>query len=188
MDWKTFIAEIISSIAWPLVVVFLIYQLKDRLAELLPRLRKLKHKDTELEFSEKLNELAIESEATKEEVIEPEKKPELNEQFKFLMKLSDLSPRSAVIESYRVLEGASAKAAAKAYPELDSKRVFNPMQIQKMLEGKVINKNQVHQFNELRKLRNQAAHMEDFELKNMPIEAYVDIALTLANSLENYEP
>ena len=188
MDWKTFIAEIISSIVWPAVVIFLIYHLKDRLAELLPRLKKLKHKDTELEFSEKLNELAIETEASREEMPVVEKKPEINEQFNFLMKLSDISPRSAVIESYRVLESASAKAAAKAYPELESKQIFNPMQIQKMLQGKVISKNQVHQFNELRKLRNQAAHMEDFELKHMPIEAYIDIALTLANSLENYEP
>lgn len=188
MDWKTFIAQIVGSIAWPAVVMFLIYQLKDRLAELLPRLRKLKHKDIELEFSEKLNELAIESEASKEDFLESEKRPEINEQFNFLMKLSDISPRSAVIEAYRVLESASAKAAAKAYQEFEAQQIFNPIQIQKMLQAKVISKNQAHQFNELRKLRNQAAHMEDFELKNMPVEAYIDIALTLANSLENYEP
>jgi hypothetical protein len=188
MDWKTFIAQIITSLAWPLVVVFLIYQLKDRLAELLPRLRKLKHKDTELEFSEKLNELAVESDAIKEGNTVADKRPEINEQFNFLMKLSDISPRSAVLESYRVLETASAKAVTKAYPELEPKKIFNPMQVQKMLQGKVASENQMHQFSKLRKLRNQAAHMEDFELKNMPIEAYIDIALTLANSLENYEP
>jgi len=188
MDWKTFIAQIINTAAWPLVVIFVIYQLKDRLAELLPRLKKLKHKDTELEFSEKLNELAVESEASKEEAISIEKKPKINEQYDFLMKLSGISPRSAVIETYRVLETASAKAVAKAYPELETKKIFNPMQIQKMLQGKVLDKMQLHQFNELRKLRNQAAHMEEIELKNMPIEAYIDIALTLANSLENYIP
>jgi hypothetical protein len=187
MDWKTFLAEVINSIAWPLVVVFLIYQLKDRLAELLPRLKKLKHKDTELEFSEKLNELAMESEATKDETSTDEKKPEINEQFNFLMKLSDISPRSAVIESYRVLETASAKAITKAHPELEE-RNMPTIQIQKLLKDKVLNKYQYHQFNELRQLRNQAAHMEDFELKNMPIAAYIDIALTLANNLENYEP
>ena len=40
----------------------------------------------------------------------------------------------------------------------------------------------------LRRHRNKAARMEDFELKNMPIEAYIDIALTLASGLERYEP
>ena len=93
-----------------------------------------------------------------------------------------------MLEAYRVLETASAKAIAKAYPELESKKIFNPMQIHKMLEGKVLNKKQLHQLNELRQLRNQAAHMEEFELKNMPIEAYIDIALTLANNIENYNP
>ncbi len=188
MDWKTFIAQIINTMAWPLVVIFIIYQLKDRLAELLPRLKKLKHKDTELEFSEKLNELAIESEASKEETKSIDKKPEIDEQYNFLLKLSEISPRSAVLEAYRVLETASAKAVAKAYPELESKQIFNPMQIQKMLQGKVLSKKQLHQLNELRKLRNQAAHMEEFELKNMPIEAYIDIALTLANNIESYNP
>ena len=188
MDWKTFISQIISSVAWPLVVVFLIYQLKDRLAELLPRLKRLKHKDTELEFTEKLNELVIESEASKEETEVIEKIPEIDEQFNFLIKLSDISPRSAVIESYRVLENAAAKAAAKAYPELEDRKIFNPSQMQKMLEGKVLSKINVYHFNELRKLRNQAAHMEDFEMKNMQIEAYIDVALTLANQLENYIP
>ena len=57
-----------------------------------------------------------------------------------------------------------------------------------MLQGKVLSKMQLHQFNELRKLRNQAVHMEEFELKNMPIKAYIDIALTLANNLESYNP
>ena len=185
MDWKTFIAQIINSIAWSLVVVFIVYQLKDRLAELLPRLKKLKHKDTELEFAEKLNELAIDSEATKETTPAIERKPEINEQFNFLLKLAEISPRSAVLESYRVLETASAKAVTKVYPELEEKNILNPMQIQKLLKGKILTPHQYHQFNELRRLRNQAAHMEDFDLQGMHIEAYIDIALTLANNLEN---
>ncbi|MDC8445061.1 MAG: hypothetical protein LV471_03935 [Nitrosomonas sp.] len=105
----------------------------------------------------------------------------------FLMKLSEISPRSAVLEAYRFLETASAKAIAKAYPELDARKILNPMQIQRMLKDRALSKNQYHQFNKLRQLRNQAAHMEDFELKNMYIGEYIDISLTLANNLENYQ-
>lgn len=185
MDWKTFLAQIINSSAWPLVVVFIVYQLKDRLAELLPRLKKLKHKDTELEFAEKLNELAIDSEAIKGNTLPIERKPELNEQFNFLLKLADISPRSAVLESYRVLETALAKAVTKVYPELEKKTLLNNMQIQKLLHGKILSAHQYHQLKELKHLRNQAAHMEDFDLQGMHIEAYIDIALTLVNNLEN---
>jgi hypothetical protein len=32
-------------------------------------------------------------------------------------------------------------------------------------------------------LRNEAAHDEDFYLKGMPIEAYIDISLTIANHI-----
>ena len=73
----------------------------------------------------------------------------------------------------------------KVYPELEEKNILNPMQIQKLLKGKILTPHQYHQFNELRRLRNQAAHMEDFDLQGMHIEAYIDIALTLANNLEN---
>lgn len=188
MDWKTFIAEIVKSIAWPIVGGILIYQLKDRIAELLPRLKKLKHKDTEFEFAEKLQELAVHSTENNKTTPKPEKTPEGVEQFKFLMQLSEISPRSAVVESFRVLENSSAKALAKAYPELVENRFINQNESLKMLSGKILNENQINRFNELRQLRNKAAHMEDFELQNMPIEAYIDIALTLADYLDNYKP
>jgi hypothetical protein len=188
MDWKTFIANIISSAAWPLVVVFLIYQLKDRLAELLPRLKRLKHKDTELEFAERLNELAIDSEASKEKAKALEKRPEIDEQYKFLIRLSGISSRSAVIESYRVLENAAAKAVARAYPELEREKTVSHSQIQKLLRDKILDKMDIYQYAELTQLRNQAAHMEDFEMENMLIEVYIELALTLANEIENYVP
>lgn len=43
MDWKTFIAQIINTLAWPVVVVFIILQLKDKLTELIPRLKRIKY-------------------------------------------------------------------------------------------------------------------------------------------------
>ena len=57
-----------------------------------------------------------------------------------------------------------------------------------MLRDKVLGKMNIYQFAELRQLRNQAAHMEDFDMKNMKIEAYIDVALTLANEIESYVP
>ncbi len=188
MDWKTFVVEITKSLAWPIVTVFLIYQLKDRLAELLPRLRKLKHKDTELEFAEKLNELALESQSSKEGELKLNKTPEVVEKYNFLIKLAEVSPRSAVIESYRYLETASAKAVMNAKPDLQGIISLNPNVLQKLLSKDVLSSSQMNQLNQLRKLRNQAAHMEDFELRDMPIEAYIDIALSLSNYLENYNP
>ncbi|MCM2681112.1 hypothetical protein [Echinimonas agarilytica] len=187
MDWKTFIAQIIGSIAWPIVVIIIVWLLKDKLGELLPRLKKLKHKETEFEFAEKITELVSERKEDEQPSLVA-KTREAEEQFDFLMKLAEISPRSAVMESFRALESASEKAVVKAYPELDTKNFRNPMEIQKLLKGKVLPPELYHRTRELRMLRNKAAHMEDFNLHGMPIEAYIDISLSIANQLEQYEP
>jgi len=36
----------------------------------------------------------------------------------------------------------------------------------------------------LRRLRNKAAHDDDFSLSGMPTEAYIDIALTIVSKLD----
>jgi len=50
MDWKQFIAEIISSLAWPLIAIILIYIFRSEIGELFKRLGIIKYKDVELDF------------------------------------------------------------------------------------------------------------------------------------------
>lgn len=187
MDWKEFVSAIVDTLAWPLVTMFVVWQLKDKLGELLPRLKKVKHKDTELEFAELVTELVTESKA-EPDVIPASQLPKSKEDFDFLIKLADISPRSAVLESFRAVESAASVAVAKAYPDIDQRNTRSPMQVFDLLRGKVLSDSQFKQLNELRKLRNKAAHMEDFNLHGTPIEAYIDIALTMANNLSSYEP
>ncbi|WP_053426024.1 hypothetical protein [Rheinheimera sp. KL1] len=187
MDWKEFISQIIDSLAWPLVVMFIVWQLKDKLGDLLPRLRKVKHKDTELEFAELVTELVSEAKSV-ENVVPASEAPNSKENFDFLVKLAEISPRSAVLESFRAVESAASIALTKAYPDLESNNARNPMQMFDLLRGKVLSDSQFKQLNDLRRLRNKAAHMEDFSLHGTPIEAYIDIALTIANGLASYEP
>ena len=52
MDTLTFVSEALKSLAWPVVVVFLVLMLKKPITELIPLLRKLKYKELEMEFSE----------------------------------------------------------------------------------------------------------------------------------------
>lgn len=183
MDWLTFTSNIINSIAWPLTVVFGIYIMRDKVGELLPRLKRFKHKDTEVEFVQAVEELAQERDQGEQAAPQEPKSDELIEQFDFLMKLANVSPRSAVLESFRTLETAAAKKAAQLYPE-SGQRPGSPLGLQRLLKGKALRPEEYHQFNQLRKLRNEAAHAEEFEVSGMPIEAYIDIALSLAARLE----
>lgn len=188
MGWKTFVAQIIDTLAWPAVVLIVIYQLRDKIAELLPRLKKFKHKETEIEFAEGVTELVQEREATGDTEVELPRSDEFRDQFDFLLRLANISPRSAVIESFRILEAAAAKKAARLYPHGEGRSVRSPIQLHRVLKGHVFDSQQYHQFNQLRKLRNEAAHTEDFDVRGMPVESYIDIALSLAARLEGGDP
>jgi len=184
MDWLTFFSNIVESLVWPATVIVAIYLMREKLGELLPRLKRFKHKDTEVEFAQAVEELALER-AQEGEVLGPQKRSkELNELFGFLMQLAEISPCSAVLESFRTLETAAAKKVARLYPDSEHKAAGWPLQLQRLLKGEVLSKDDYYQFNQLRKLRNEAAHTEGFDVRGKPIEAYIDIALSLAARLE----
>ena len=184
-----FIASLVGSLAWPVVAVYIIYLLKDRIADLLPRLKRFKHKDTELEFIEGVKELK--KEAALQEQAPPISLPrqdQWSDQFTFLARLSEISSRAAVLEAWRILETSAARVAANAYPELDRTLVQSPVNLRKVLKDRVLDPHEWKQFDELRRLRNTAAHADEFDLRGMPIETYLDIALSLARRLDQHEP
>ncbi len=185
LDWKTFIVEIVKAVAWPLVVALIAFQLKDKISELLPRIKKLKHKDTELEFAEGVSKLVREQEA------KGNNKPvnlvtnEAQERYNFLLKLADISPRSAVLEAFREIENASVSTISKL-PGENLAHGARPLSImQRILSDLALTPSEVKMFNQLRVLRNKAAHDKDFNLHGMPIEAYIDLSLSLANRISS---
>ncbi len=188
MDWKTFIAQVIDSLAWPGVAVFVVFLLRDKIMDLLPRLKKFRHKETEIEFTEGVTELVQERQAQGIQNNEVEQTDEYQDQLSFLSRLAEISPRSAVLEAFRIVEAAAAKKAARIYPDLDSRYPKSHLHLQKLLKGEVLTKNEFHQFDQLRRLRNEAAHAEEFGVKGMPVEAYIDIALSMASRLEAENP
>ena len=188
MDWKTFFAQTIDSLAWPAVAVFVVFLLRDKITDLLPRLKKFRHKETEIEFTEGVSELVQERQAQGIQNNEVEQTAEYQDQFSFLSRLAEISPRSAVLEAFRIVEVAAAKKAERIYPDLESRYAKSPLHLQKLLKGEVLTKNEFHQFDQLRRLRNEAAHTEEFGVKGMPVEAYIDIALSMASRLEAENP
>lgn len=188
MDWMTFVVEMTKALAWPISVAIGIYHFKGEVAKLLPRLKKLKHKDTELEFAERVEELAKDIAKTNDKTQPIAIGENFLDDYNVLVRLADISPRSAVMEAFRTVEAAAARALVKAYPELKEKGAMPQIQLLKLLRGRVLDDQSYRQLNELRMLRNKAAHDEEFSLHGMPIEAYVDIALTIANHLESYKP
>lgn len=187
MDWKTFIATLVDSIAWPVVVAFVTFMLKEKISGLLPRLKRLKHKETEIEFTEIVTELVKEKNEFESEHFSSDDLPS-NEDFIYLNRLSYISPRIAVMEAFRVVELAAEKAILKAHPNANLHELRHPLRARKLLVDKnILTLDQYEQLRELRNLRNTAAHSHDFSLTGMPIQSYIDIALTIATWLNKYE-
>lgn len=61
MNWLTFIAKVIDSLAWPLSVIIIVFILKNPISSLLPLLRNLKYKDLELNFGEELKKVEVQA-------------------------------------------------------------------------------------------------------------------------------
>ena len=187
MDWLTFIANIVDSVVWPGVVVFAIWRFHDKIGELLLRLIRFKHNNTEREFSEGIRGLEDSAGGPEKLAPPPDANELLKKQFDDMAILAQLSPRAAIMEAWLKVESAAARAAVRAYPELEEKQLRGPAQPLRLLEGKVLSKDETKQISELRRLRNLVAHNEKFDLEGHPVEAYIDIALTMANRLDTHD-
>src|SRR4030042_6558797 len=108
MDLVTFISEIVNALAWPATVVVLLIGLRGHIGHLLPRLKKVKHKDTEVEFTEALS--LVKGEAERRLPTPPKETgiciPTSLRVDHHLMQLVDVSPRSAILEAWIQVEDA----------------------------------------------------------------------------------
>lgn len=186
MDYKEFIAQIINSMAWPIVTLIVAWSLKDKIGELLSRIKKFKYKDTEVELEpiELMAELMTKSNKS----ITTSIKPVYQKLLPRMMDIAKKSPSSAVMKTFLYVDAASSTAFVKAYPDLDSRKYNSPQKLFGMLHGKVLNDIQFEQITNLLELRNAAAHMLNFTLDNTLIKEYIEIALKMADFLSSYEP
>lgn len=110
MDYKTLLSSIIDSAAWPLAFLLSVYWLKDKIGELLPRINRIRHKDTQVDFTveEKASE-SIEEESTsnlaqlqeyKEQLISSETLRE-QEKRELMNKVIQLTDRAAELDAQR---------------------------------------------------------------------------------------
>jgi hypothetical protein len=186
MDIFHFIVEMSNAWAWPFATTLIALQFKGEIVKLLLRLRRFKYKDTELEFTEGLKELVEESQKEGKSIAPPDPKNiELRKEYDTLMRIAELSPRAAIIETFRRVELAAYDALSE---NSFNKELKNLMPFNKVLDilrnnSDILDDHTYQQLKRLRDLRNKAVHSEEFSLSTMPVEAYIDIALTIASQI-----
>jgi hypothetical protein len=206
MDWMTFVVGVLKAIAWPSTLLGLTFWLRKPIRDLVPLLRKLKVKEFELEFVEKVEQLDINAhpkpreptvqfslDAPGEANGQGEAATNANTPVKKLtreeevLRLAPLSSRAAIMEAWGEVEAASAEAAASRWGPGNHPETFRTMARlgEYLLQSKVIDDGQLVAFNTLRDLRNKAAHAEELNIGVNETRKYVELAFALAKHIRS---
>jgi hypothetical protein len=189
MDELTFASQLVDSLAWPLTTLGIAFVLRSSITRLLLRLSKAKYKDVELEFGKELEDL--EQRAARAEL--PEKAtqhqptPFVPESLgDYIERISRVSPRAAILESWVAVELAIFEAAARLNVRLPSPS--QPVVALRHLESTGALSSEVQAMIQgLRSLRNKAAHAEEFDIQPAQAAEYGKLAERIIASIRAIE-
>ena len=179
MDALTFLSKLIESLAWPAIVVWLLWYLKEHLPALAKSLRKLKVSGVETEFEKQAEKLAAETRTAI-----PAEPPSEDPEVVRLKQIAEISPRAAIVEAWVRVETNAAEVVRKAGLRVPS--APGPIQLLNSLKQlEVLTPPQVSAFKHLRALRNMAVHGADMEVSSEAVNQYIVSAVAMAGYLED---
>lgn len=178
MDTFTFIVEMTKALAWPTAVAVTVYLLRTPLINLVPYIEELKYKDFELKFRRDISKA---KEMFESEVMPSPELSRLLEEENTLIRVAEISPRAAVIESWMSLQNSLLDISLNL-GQIDNKENFREHSRvgHAMLDAKIFNKNDFNVYHKLRDLRNEATYAPDFAFNSQDAKEYVKLAMQLA--------
>jgi hypothetical protein len=183
MGLLAFIAELAKALGWPLAVVIGVLVLRKPLTTLLLALRHVKYGELEADFGEQLEKVAAEARrALPPLAAEPQQVrgllPELGEDSK-LAQLAEISPHAAIVESWADVEEA-ARAATSARTKSATSMLGST---RRALEQRGADAETLSLYDNLRSLRNQAAHNRRLQITTGEAVEFGMLARRLATKL-----
>lgn len=177
MDWLTFIAEIVKAIAWPVAVVLLARIFRPELANLLRGLKKGKIGPAEFEFERTVKEL----ESTAPDLAWTPAETDRPIEY---VRLAATHPRAAILEAWVRLEDRAIEFALSKGLTNPSARRHPQGAFAGIRSSGILSKRHLDVLDELRELRNEAAHDPDF---NPPYDAVVTYVYLAENLLREFD-
>lgn len=186
MSILEFISSVINSLAWPIAIIIILVFFRKYIIKIIPSIEKFKYKDFEVEFTKTMKELMDNSRADIESLPSKENEKSIISEDK-LFGLLEISPRSAIIESWLLVETAASNALQKKDPEMTKKTyMVAPLRLGQYLNKyQIINGNQLNTYNKLREIRNKAVHIGDAQFNLSEVSEYIKLSVMLANQIEN---
>ena len=174
-----FVAQVISSLAWPATVIICVLLLRRYLLDLIPLLRTVKYSDVEIRFGKEVAELA----KTADTSALPAQFPESN-RWEDLMAMADVRPRTAIRLAFRRVEDSITQLARdKNIPIADGAQGM-PMVVGAILLNQgAISSAQYDLFSRLRLLLDESERAAPDSITNESAIEYISLALRLAASV-----
>jgi hypothetical protein len=182
MDALTFIAKLVEFLSWPSATVVLVLLLRGEIKDLFRYVKKLKAGPVEAEFEREVKELKATAEAQPQLLPPPEgATPERQ----MLLQLVQINPRSAVLEAWRGVEEASLRVIQNKGFYVPEREANSPLAVIRSLNKEnVLSGEEIALYHDLRALRNQAAHSQDFSPTVDAALSYIELAGRLRRALE----
>jgi hypothetical protein len=187
MDVLSFAAEIIKALAWPSAAVIIAFAFRKSISQLIPLLTRLKYKDLELEFGREVREVRAEAESALPTPADVQRigGPPISTDVAALL---PVSPRAAVLESWREVEDAAVRAVVRVGAPQPQPASVPPLKLIRILQSmRVMQPEQAAIFESLRLLRNEAAHVPDFALSESSARDYSEVAARLVEYLNSLQ-
>ncbi len=180
MDWKSFFVEIVKSLVWPVTTGLIVYFLRDFVAQLLPRISKLRHKDTEIEFAEAMG--AIKERAEHIELLDSDLELGLKAEKERLKKLSFIVPRSALLQSWGLIDREVGDYLLEIGASTEEVSLKTSGVIEK-IRALGLSKSEMTTFLKLRKIMMSVTGPQEFELAVSEVDSYIDLAIDVVRSI-----
>jgi Domain of unknown function (DUF4145) len=180
LDWKGFIASLVSSLAWPAVVAFTVFLLRRPLRQVILGLRRFKYRDLEAEFEGRVQEADA---AARRAELPPSPVRTMALSTRLAPQIST-EPRAAVVAAWLILEREVELLARAAGVDLAGRIWTTPALVKELAQRGVIDARLVEVLNDLRRARNAAAHEEPFTPDRDDVVEYVKLAGRVGDALQ----
>jgi len=190
MELMELIVQLLTGVAWPVTVLVIALVFRRDLAQAAAKLTRLRWRDLEAEFGEKLRELkaetvppALPAPPDKQEDYGDEYLKEMNRRKDRVAAIALGSPRSAILEAWILLEKALFDAAQRLNVSISGGALHIA---QELADQERIPRSYPKHVEWLSQLRNAAVHDPAFEISSTQIGDYLDAALDLTASIDTF--
>ncbi|MDC8748701.1 DUF4145 domain-containing protein [Xanthomonas campestris] len=168
------VVQLLVGVAWPAAIIWVAMLFKGEIRSVLRRVSQLKYKDLEASFDEGLGKAEAKAAFVGPAAPALPHKPEILSRLEQLRRIAEVSPRAAILEAWVLVEEAAAKSGFIQGASIP--RVNPYLFVEELIRLGKLPTGSSALIEQLRKLRNQAAHLPDFSITQDEADRYLELA------------